>query len=107
MKLIVRDKPLWLPNPANFVRMNFDDPKSVWEHAYLSDTEMRSSGWVLLGKADLHMTIDVSPDSLANDAAEAITIKMAELREAHERQMQALEEGLKKLQALTYTPKGE
>lgn len=107
MKLIIREMPLWLPNPADLVRMNFDDPKSVWAQAYLSEVDMQNSGWLLLGKADLHLTIEAPPDSLANHAAEALTVKMAELREAHERQMRVLEEGLKKLQALTYTPKGE
>lgn len=83
---------VWVTDPAIVNDLNLDDAESLRQNTYrtLLECDMTESGWLLVGHAEVAITVTASFASLRSAAAQQCDDKIAELQAETEVKLNAL-----------------
>jgi hypothetical protein len=98
---------IWLANPANALSLDYVNPENFYHGVHLATPllDMRPSGWVLLGTADIQFHLTKPREDVLQDALTSTKNKLAELDAKHEQVRNGFLDLMNKMQSLEWNGK--
>ena len=91
----------WLPEWSSLSPEDLHTEAAIDEMVF-STTDMRSSGWTLVGEADIAVTMILTPDELIASKVATLKVQAEKIRADAHREVMHIEDKINRLLAITY-----